>query len=349
MRKLLAYSTLMVALGIGASAANAQVNLTGETVTPGGTPHISLTHLGELAARENVANIQIAAGQTLTNTLQNIAEGKTDVGSVPFLLGFMMEKGRGPYSALGAEKGAELISNVRLLYPGVWGAITLFSYDSTRLDGWDDVKDRTVLNGPPRGAVLNNSRSIIQLTTGYKDGTDYKGLQVNWGQMVKTITDGSADAFIMPVTFPDSRITPGLASGDMTIWSVPKDVYEGEAFQRYLRAPGNAPYTKPRSVVEFSEGVTLGSEDDTFRSMSMVGGEAVNVSMSFDLAKKLTELHIKSLDELRKRAPHMSHAGFGIVSEVESGLCGANPIKYHEGAVAAWEEAGFEIPDCAKP
>jgi len=29
-------------------------------------------------------------------------------------------------------------------------------------------------------------------------------------------------------------------------------------------------------------------------------------------------------------------------------MCGPNPLKYHAGAAAAWEEAGFEIDDCAK-
>ena len=29
-------------------------------------------------------------------------------------------------------------------------------------------------------------------------------------------------------------------------------------------------------------------------------------------------------------------------------MCGQNPIRYHPGAVAAWEEAGYTIPDCAQ-
>jgi hypothetical protein len=29
-------------------------------------------------------------------------------------------------------------------------------------------------------------------------------------------------------------------------------------------------------------------------------------------------------------------------------MCGLNPLKYHPGSVAAWEEAGYTIPDCAK-
>lgn len=349
MKKLLTISAVAAASLVGAGSAIAQVNLTGETANPGGIPHVSMTHLGEVAAREKVANIQIASGQTLTNTLQNIAEGKTDVGSVPFILGFLLQKGRGPYSALGAEKGAKLASGVRLLYPQIWGAVTLYSFDSTGLKGWKDLKGRTVLNGPPRGAALNNARAIVQLASGYKDGKDYKGLQVNWGQMVKTMTDGSAHAFVLPVSYPDSRITPALASGSITIWSVPKAVFGSKGFQRYAKAPGNALFVRPRSVIEFAKGVTLKSEDDNYRGVSTIGGEMVNARMSFDLAKKLTAVHIKTLDELKSRSPVMANAGLGVVSQAATGVCGPNPVKYHPGAVAAWEEAGRKIPECAKP
>jgi hypothetical protein len=30
-------------------------------------------------------------------------------------------------------------------------------------------------------------------------------------------------------------------------------------------------------------------------------------------------------------------------------MCGPSPVKYHPGAVRAWEEAGYTVPDCAKP
>ncbi len=349
MKNLLKFTVILTAMGLGTGTAMAQANLTGETANAGGIPFISMTHLGEVASREKVASIQIASGQTLTNSLQNVAEGKTDIASAPFILGFLLQKGRGPYSGLGAEKAAKLASNLRLLYPSVWGAVALYAYDSTGLKGWSDLKNRTVLNGPPRGAALNNARAMVQLAAGYKEGKDYKGLQVNWGQMVKSITDGSADAFVLPVSYPDPRITPALASGSMSIWSVPKAVYESKGFQRYMKAPGNAAYVRPRSVIEFAKGVKLVSEDDTYRGVSTVGGEVVNASMSFDLAKKLTALHVKTLDELKGRAPVMTNAGLGVVSQAESGVCGANPIKYHPGAVAAWEEAGRKIPDCAKP
>jgi len=254
----------LLALGIAAglsTSVQAIENLTGETASPGGSIHLSMSHLAEAAAAAGVANIQVADGQTLTNSIQNVAEGKTDIAGTPYILPFLLSKGRGPYSKLGEEKGAELASNLRALYPVTLGIFALYAFDSKGLKGWDDLEGRTIYNGPPRGAALSNARSIIQLTTGLKEGDGYKGVQVNWGQAVKTITDGSADAVVLPILFPDSRITQSLASGNMTVWSVPKDRWDTESWQKYLKAPGSAPFTLDASKAGLGEGVTLVAED----------------------------------------------------------------------------------------
>ena len=324
-------------------------NLTAETAAPGGSIHLSMVHLGEIAAELGIANIQVADGQTLTNSIQNVAEGKTDIAGTPYILPFLMHAGRGPYSKMGAEKGAELASNLRALYPVTLGIFAMYAYDSKGLGGWDDLEGRTIYNGPPRGAALTNARSIIQLATGLKEGEGYKGVQVNWGQAVKTITDGSADAVVLPILFPDSRITQALASGNMTVWSVPAEKFDSEPFQKYLKAPGSAPFTLPVADADLGEGVTLKSEDGMFRGLATIGGDIVNKSMSFDLAKALTKAHIDTLDRLKAKAPFAKHAGYGVLDIAKSGMCGPNPLKYHAGAVAAWEEAGYVIEDCAKP
>ncbi len=343
----------LVSLGIAAilaGTAHAAENLTAETASPGGSIHLSMSHLAEVAAEKGIANIQVADGQTLTNSVQNVAEGKTDIAGTPYILPFLLAQGRGPYSKLGAEKGAELASNLRALYPVTLGIFALYAYDSKGLKGWSDLEGKTIYNGPPRGAAVTNARAVIQLAAGLKEGDGYKGVQVNWGQAVKTITDGSADAVVLPILFPDSRITQALASGSMTVWSIPKDKWDSEPFQKYLRAPGSAPFELAASEATLGEaGVTLVTDDGTFRGLATIGGDIVNKSMSFDLAKSLTAAHIDTLDKLKSKAPFARHAGYGIVDAVKSGMCGPNPLKYHEGAVAAWEEAGFTIDDCAKP
>ena len=70
----------LMAIGLTAllsSTAQAAENLTGETASPGGSIHLSMKHLAEVAAEKGIANIQVADGQTLTNSVQNVAEGKT--------------------------------------------------------------------------------------------------------------------------------------------------------------------------------------------------------------------------------------------------------------------------------
>ena len=61
-------------LGLAVTA-QAQVNLTAETASPGSAPGVSVISLSEVAAKYNVADIQVTTGQTLTNSVQNVAEG----------------------------------------------------------------------------------------------------------------------------------------------------------------------------------------------------------------------------------------------------------------------------------
>ena len=341
-----AFVSAGAALGLLATAASAQAILTAETGPPGTVPYTSTTVLAEIASGSGIADMQVADSQTLTNSLQNVAEGKTDVSGAPLILTFLMSKGAGPYAALGPEKGAELIGNVQALYTFNYGGFGLFAYNSSSVKGWDDVAGKTILNGPPRGAALTNDRGILQLVSGVEDGKDYTGIQVNWGQMPKTITDGSADAMMLPVTFPDNRITRSLAAGDMTLWSIPKDIWEGEAMQKYIKSPGTAGITFDLSDVAPVEGLTIVSEDGIWRSPTTVGAEVVQASMDFDTAKALTKAMLDNVDTFLGKAPYMATTQVGSVG---FGLCGAVPLKYHPGAIAAYEEAGMTVPDCAKP
>ena len=341
-----AFVSAGAALGLLATAASAQAILTAETGPPGTVPYTSTTVLAEIASGSGIADMQVADSQTLTNSLQNVAEGKTDVSGAPLILTFLMSKGAGPYAALGPEKGAELIGNVQALYTFNYGGFGLFAYNSSSVKGWDDVAGKTILNGPPRGAALTNDRGILQLVSGVEDGKDYTGIQVNWGQMPKTITDGSADAMMLPVTFPDNRITRSLAAGDMTLWSIPKDIWEGEAMQKYIKSPGTAGITFDLSDVAPVEGLTIVSEDGIWRSPTTVGAEVVQASMDFDTAKALTKAMLDNVDMFLGKAPYMATTQVGSVG---FGLCGAVPLKYHPGAIAAYEEAGMTVPDCAKP
>jgi hypothetical protein len=70
--------------------------------------------------------------------------------------------------------------------------------------------------------------------------------------------------------------------------------------------------------------------------------------MDKNLVKALMAAHIESLPELLRNQPIAKNQGFGKVSNAEFGMCRAG-LKYHPGAIEAWEEAGHKIDDCAKP
>lgn len=348
-RRALAAMVTATALVAGSGAAMAEpVNLTAETSSPGNSPHLSIVHMADILARAGIANLQVQEGQTATNTIVNVAEGKADIASTPLILHFLLRRGAGPYAAQG-EKGKDLAANLRVLYPYNSGAYGLFAHQSTGIAKWDDIKGKTIFNGPPRGAALVSARLLIQGATGFKDGEDYKGMQANWGQLPGILVDGSAQGFAVPLTFPSDRITTALAAGKVNLLSVPKATYESDAFQKLLSAPGNTPYEVKAEEMGYGadQGVNLISEDGVFRGMGSAFADTVNKDMDKDLVKRIVKAYIDALPELKTKAPYMGNVGLANLDGKASGFCAAG-VKYHPGAIEAWEEAGYTIPDCAR-
>lgn len=348
MSKFTTLTSTVTALFIAAGA-HAQANLTAETASPVSVPGVTVLALSELAAAAGIANIQVSAGQTLTNSTQNVAEGKTDIAASPFALPFLLSKGVGPFAKLGKDKGAELAANLAVLYTYRFAVYAVSSYESGNFGGYGAIEGATIYNGPPRGAALNRARAMVKLATGLDDGTGYTGVQVNWGQAVKTITDGSAAAQLLPMNFPDARQGQAAASGAMVVHSFPKDVFESDAGQRYAKAPGTAGVKVEIADKMFGPKFSVISEDNMFRGYADIGGEVVNVSMADDMAYALTKAFLDGQELLNAKSPMMKTAWLAETALEFTGMCGPMPMKYHPGAVRAWEEAGFSLPDCAKP
>ncbi len=328
------------------TSAFAQANLTAETASPGGATYLSPAHMAEIAGTKGIANIQLADGQTLTNSIQNVAEGKTDIAGTPYILPFLMSRGVGPYGSLGKEKGAQLASNLRAINPFTLGIFFLYAYDAKNIGGWDDLKGRKIYNGPPRGGALTNARSMIQIVSGLKDGEDYEGIQINWGQGRALVASGEPDAMVLPELFPGQNLMAHAAAGSLTAWSMPKAAYESEAMQKYMVAPGSAPFTMSVADLTATMGDdwTFVSEDDTFRGFATIGGNVVHKDMDDTLVYDLVTAYVASLDQLMAKAPFGKNVNF---DEPMTGMCGMNPIKYHPAAARAWREAGYQLDECA--
>ncbi|MEO0632759.1 MAG: TAXI family TRAP transporter solute-binding subunit [Pseudomonadota bacterium] len=281
--------------------------------------------------------------------MQNLAAGKADISTAPFILPFLMSGGAGPYGKRGKEKGAEPAANLPVLYTYRLGTFALPTYESLSVKGRGDLEGKTIYNGPPRGGALTNARALIKLTSGLEEGAGYTGVQVNWGQAVKAITDGSVDAHVLPTSFPDTRLGRGAASGKITMWSMPRNVFGSEAMQKYAKAPGSGSVVIPLAEADKGKGVTVISEDDMFRGVANVGGEVVRTDMDEELVYQLTRAFLDNMDTYMAKTPFMPNAALGEVADLATtGMCAANPLKYHPGAVRAWQEADFAVPDSAR-
>jgi TRAP-type uncharacterized transport system substrate-binding protein len=234
-----------------------------------------------------------------------------------------------------------------MLYPYHLASIYLVSFQSTGIDSWAKLKGRVVFNGPPRGGALIAARAAIRLTTGLSEGKGYTAKQIAWGQADAIFLDGSVDAAVRPGTNPASWMSIYMAAGKVNLISVPKAIFEGPAWQKYVKSPGNVPYVIPTKNLAYGPNARIISEDNMFRTFANTGGDFVNKSMDKKLAKALTAAFIKSIPALYKNVPFAKGSRFGTVDEASHGFCNSG-VKLHAGAVEAWEEAGHKVVDCAK-
>ena len=345
---------LGTAIALAPVGASAQANLTAETTTPGSTPHYIDTTLAAVLDSANVATLQITEGATLTNSVQAVAEGQLDMAPAPLILPFLLSRGIGPYSGIGAERGAELAENIRVIFFNA-GSAQIFGYynsnpvaDIRKLDGLQ------IWNGPPRGAALTSGRAMVQLLSGQKDGEGYEGVQTPWPDTISTITGGGADAWTIPEGLPSGRQIAIAAAGGTTIFDVPSDLLNSELGQQIVAAPGHAPYSVPVEEVRAAydgNDITVVTDDDTFDSFATAFGQIVSASMDEQLVYDIVSAYLAAEDRFIEGSPRGPYLllSFGDLDGVSQGACGAVQVKMHPGAIRAFEDAGHTVADCLRP
>lgn len=343
-----------VAVAFAPVAVSAQATLTAETTTPGSTPHYIDTTLAAILDSAGVATVQITEGATLTNSVQAVAEGRLDMAPAPLILPFLLSRGIGPYSGVGPENGAEMASNLRVLFWNSGSAQIFAYYNNNPVEDIRSLDGLRIWNGPPRGAALTSGRAMIQLLSGAKDGEDYEGIQTPWPDTVSTITGGGVDAWTIPEGLPSGREIAIAAAGGITMHDVPSDLLASELGQKLLAAPGHAPYSVPVEAFRAAyagNDITIVTDDDTFDSFATAFGQIVNAAMDEELAYQITKAYLEGEQRFIEGSPRGPFAmlSFGDIDGVSQGACGAVQIKMHAGAIRAFEEAGHSVADCLRP
>lgn len=346
-------ATLLATTMIAASAF-AETTITAETTTAGSTPHYIDTTLAAVLDSAGVASVQLTEGATLTNSVQAVAEGRLDMSPAPLSLMFLLSKGAGPYSGLGAEEGAKLADDLRVIFFHAGSAQIFAYYDSKPVEDITKLEGLRIWNGPPRGAALNSGRAMIQLLAGLEDGVGYEGVQSEWPDAVSAVTGGSVDAWTSPDGLPSGRQIAIAAAGAITIHDIPSDLYNSELGQKIVNAPGHAPYSVPVDVYREAyagNDITIVTDDDTFDSYATAFAQIVSANMDEELAYNITKAYLEGESRFIEGAPIGRYAelSFGDIDGKSEGVCGAVEAKMHPGAIRAFEEAGHSIADCLRP
>ena len=148
------------------------------------------------------------------------------------------------------------------------------------------------------------------------------------------MTDGSADAHAIPANFPDGRLAKAAASGDMVVFSLPKDVYESDAAQNFIKAPGSVGVVFPKKGL-LGPNINIVSDDEFFRGIGEVGGELVNKSMDEETAYQRRRPSFVA-DTVMARTFMSTSVGRNRPDKI---TCSAVPIQYHPGAIRGKRQA----------
>lgn len=342
------------AIALAPMTAAAQATLTGETTAPGSSPHYIDTTLAAILESAGVATVQVTEGATLTNSVQAVAEGQLDMAPAPLILPFLLERGIGPYSGIGPEEGAELASNIRVIFFNAPSVQIFGYYNSNPVENIQELDGLRIWNGPPRGAALTSGRAMVQILSGINDGEGYEGIQTPWPDTVSTITGGGADAFTIPEGLPSGRLIAIAASGGITIHDIPSDLLESELAQQVIAAPGHAPFSMSAEEYQAAyagNDITIVTDDGTFDSFVTAFGQIVPATMDDQLVYDIVTAYLEGEERFvtsSPRGPYLNMT-FGDIDGVTQGACGAVTIKMHPGAIRAFEDAGHSVADCLRP
>ncbi|HPE60619.1 MAG TPA: TAXI family TRAP transporter solute-binding subunit [Thiolinea sp.] len=270
-------------------------------------------------------DVELATGQTLTKSLLKIGQDNLDSAVIPPLAYMGLSTGKGAYTRLGAEKGAEMAEHVRALFgfsssfyhPIVWA--------DSGIENWADLKGRKIYIGPPAGAANAQITALLKTAAGFEDGKDYEGIKAPWGVAIQGFRDGQYDMVFSPQPLGSQALTELSLSRDIRILSLPADT-EPPASLGLITS--TIPPDTYSGQVNKNETVTV------WVTVMML---AVNRDMAEDTAYTLTKTYFDNLDAARKANDLLKTVSAdqrfdGVVAPL------------HAGAVRYYREQAIDIP-----
>ena len=305
----------------------------GETAGVGDPVHTMFVAFSNQAGKSGV-EIQVNAGQTLTNSMLKGARGEIDFFStVPSLVNLMAGQMRMYENVADAPEVAKNLRAILGFKAGAYHPVTLAG---SGIESWDDLRGKTVFTGPPAGSASATSEALIKIITGYVAGEDYTAVRLAWGEGYAALADGKIDMMVRPAEIGSAKIEQFGLSGEFRVLSIPDDAAVSDEMQALFGRPG-------RGMIQFDGGLykgqLTGGEITALGFTQFIGTHA---GVDEDVVYNATKSFWENLDEV--------HATAFFLKEVtsETAFTSVN-VPVHTGAARYYNEVGIAIPDEIRP
>ncbi len=304
----------------------------GETAGVGDPVHTMFVAFANQAGKAGV-DIQVNAGQTLTKSMLKGAKGEIGFfSSVPSLVNLMAGQQR-MYQNIDAAP--ELAKNLRAILGFKAGAYHPVTLAGSGIEGWDDIKGKTVFTGPPAGSASATSEALIKIITGYEAGSDYTAVRLSWGEGYAALADGKIDMMVRPAEVGSANIEQFGLSGEFRVLSIPEaDLADGE-MQKLFGRPG-------RGMAQFDGSIYNGQlTEGQITALGFFQFVGTHAGMSDDAVYAATKAFWDNLEEVQATAFFLKEV------TKESAFTSVN-VPLHPGALRYYDEAGFDVPDALR-
>jgi TRAP transporter TAXI family solute receptor len=327
-----AFATAAVLGAALATGAAAQIQR-GETAGVGDPVYIMFVAFANQAQTADV-NIQVNAGQTLTQSMLRGGRGEIEFfSSVPSLVA-LMANNRAMYEPI--ADAPEAAANLRAILGFQAGIYHPVALAGSGIEDWNDIAGMTVFTGPPSGSASRTSEALIRNITGFEPGTDYEAVRLSWGEGYAALADGRINMMVRPAEIGSANIEQFGLSGEFRILSIPAEAMETEAMQELFGGAG-------RGVASFDGSLYQGQlTEGEITGLAFSQFVGTHAGVDEELVYEVTRAFWENIEEVQATA-------FFLQSVTPETAFTSVNVPLHPGAIRYYEEAGFDIPDALRP
>jgi len=196
-----------------------------------------------------------------------------------------------------------------------------------------DLKGKRVFLGPPGGAATVTAVQMLDAATGYKAGTDFTQLNVDWNSGMQAFQDRQADAHMSPKALPDPAIVQLATLGKIRLLSLPEQAMEADSIKKAMAIPGRVVTEIPKDLYGANQ-----VNEENIRTLQTMVGLGTHKWMSEEVIYNVTKTIMENNSALKAEAQWM-----GVIKP-ENALAEMN-APLHVGAYRYYKERGVAIRD----